>query len=170
MVWPLVRCGISSRLFNKGIIVNKKIALFSGRYDPVHLGHMITIGKLLQKYNKVIVCILDYPGRSFCDIKLVKEIFKTFVKLWAYDTRRIEIVSNKTHFAYIELSEIKDICSQAWCDVDNTVYVGGNTEVNKHIKELGFPVEYYERSYFYNASSIRGTKLVKEEKVDELTV
>ena len=150
--------------------MNNKIALFSGRFDPVHLGHILTIGKLLQKYKKVIVCILDYPGREFCDIGLVKEIFKNFVKLWAYDTRRVRVASNTTHFAYIELSEIKDICGQAWCDIDNVVYVGGNELVNKHIKELGFPVEYYERSYFYNASSIRGTKLVKEEKVDELTV
>ena len=149
--------------------MNKKIALFSGKFDPVHLGHILTGGKLLQKYKKVIVCILDYPGREFCDIGLVKEIFKTFVKLWAHDSRRIEIVSNKTHFAYIELSEIKEICDRLWCSVNinDVVYVGGNIEVNKHIKELGFPVEYIYRSYFYNATSIRGTKLVNKEKVEE---
>jgi cytidyltransferase-like protein len=140
-----------------------KIALFSGRFDPVHLGHIITIGRLLEKYQQVIVCILDHSGRESVNIEVIKNIYETFIRLWAEDKRRIEVVTNETHFAYIEKSEIKQICKKAWVkDISNVVYVSGNEEVNKHIKSIGFPVEYIPRSYFYRATSIR--ELLKDIK------
>jgi cytidyltransferase-like protein len=134
-----------------------KVALFSGRFDPVHLGHIITLGRLLKKYSKVIVCILDYPEREVCDIKKAIEILETFLKLWCYERNRVIIGVNKTHFAKISLKEIEFICNTAVVSTTfyTYVYVGGNEEVNKHIKSIGFPVEYIPRSYFYRATSIR---------------
>ena len=38
--------------------------LFSGRFSKVHTGHIITIQRLGEQYDLVIVCVLDYPECS----------------------------------------------------------------------------------------------------------
>jgi cytidyltransferase-like protein len=134
-----------------------KIALFSGRFDPIHLGHVITIGRLLEKYKKVIVCILDYPERSFLVDNNVS-ILKTFLRCWNdREKNRVILTVNKTHFAKITPEEIQTICWNAVnTKFEKFTYVGGNEEVNSHVKGLGvIDVEYISRSYFYNSSSIR---------------
>jgi len=132
-----------------------KIALFSGRFDPLHLGHIITIGRILQKYQTVIVCILDYPEREACSIDKNIEIWTEFERLWCHEKWRVLIATNKTHFAHITIDEIIHICKKHLVSVEDVVYVGGNEEVNKHINSIGFPFEYIERSYFYRSTTIR---------------
>jgi cytidyltransferase-like protein len=132
-----------------------KIALFSGRFDPIHLGHIITIGRLLEKYQQVIVCVLNYPEREACTIDKNIEILTEFMSLWLYKGFRVLITANTTHFARITIDAIDSICKGVDCDVNDVCWVGGNTEVVDHLKDIGFPFEYIERSYFYRSTTIR---------------
>jgi len=118
------------------------IALFSGRFDPPNTGHLITIGWLLKKYSRVIVCVLDYPARKGCNVSVACDVFNTAFNLLIQNITyrsRISVVVNSKHFAYIDQEEILSICWNAtgYKSINNVTYVGGNKEVNKHIKSLG---------------------------------
>lgn len=114
------------------------IALFSGRFDPPHPGHIIQVLRLLKKYNKVILVILDSKERffpiSYC-VPIFKEIFLD---------KNVEVESNLTHFGEITKEEL------GMFNFD--VYVSGNLKVLRHIETLGRDVEYIERAYDYAAS------------------
>jgi len=156
-VWPWLNAEFPAGFFNKGVFM--KIALFSGRFDPFNLGHIITTGKLLQDYDKVIVCVLDYSGRESCDIESSIWILAEFLRLWACCNRdRVVVVKNKTHFAKITEEEIRVICWNATniSNIDKFTYVGGNEEVNRHISSLDFiKVEYRPRASIHNSTFIR---------------
>ena len=40
-----------------------RVAIFSGRFDPPHIGHVLTKIKIAKEYEFLIVPILDYPDR-----------------------------------------------------------------------------------------------------------
>jgi len=132
-----------------------KTAIFSGRFDPVNLGHVITTHRLLEVYDKVIVVILDYPERTGCSAKDAYAMFHT-VFGFGYIDSVIEFCINATHFGKIREFDLKRLLYYCKCDMDNTDYVGGNKEVNKHIESLGvIPVQYIPRTPIYNSTEIR---------------
>jgi nicotinamide mononucleotide adenylyltransferase len=149
--------------------MNKKIALFSGRFSPPHLGHILTIAQLLWDYEKVIVCVLDYPGRNGCSVEVAINIFNSVFHLFNVDKSRIYVTYNTTHFGKITEEEIRLICWNQTnvSDMSKLTYVGGNVSVNNHIKSLGFiEVEFRPRSLFYSSTAIR-KEIKREEKGDK---
>jgi len=55
-----------------------KIAVFPCKADPLHVGHLIQIKRLLKEYPRVIVDIYVYEGRcmSFCEVvDILEELF-----------------------------------------------------------------------------------------------
>jgi len=120
------------------------IALFSGRLDRPHPGHIITIQRLGQIYEKVIVCILDYPGQKY-PISYRKGVIQEALQ---HSKGEYLVLSNKTHFGKItnsELCEINDI--EEW-----NVYVNANEEVLEHIDKLGYDTYFFPRYPGYSAS------------------
>lgn len=113
-----------------------KVALFSGRFDPPNLGHVITINWLLEAYDRVVVCILEYIDRCGCSTVEAKDIFNTVYS----SNKKVSIVHNYTHFAHISYGELLQICKINGICPKTMVYVGGNKTVNEHIKKM-FPVE-----------------------------
>lgn len=132
-----------------------RTAIFSGRFDPPNLGHVITINKLLEKYDKIIIVILDYQEREGCDTSVAMSVFMDALCHSIY-RKKISIKVNTTHFGKISKNEIKNVCQGIADSMENVVYVGGNREVNKHISSLKYiPVEYIHRTPLYNSTAIR---------------
>ena len=124
-------------------------ALFSGRFDCPHLGHLISILRLSKKFNTVIVVILDYPERMF-PVEYARTVLCEALSSCVGD---VEVFTNSTHFGRITRKELNE-----W---EFDVYCAGNMEVLSHIKSLGVPVQYVERAYEYEANNDRFAKEVK---------
>ena len=123
--------------------------LFSGRFDPIHVGHWSSALKLLKIFGEVTVVILDYKGRKFPAKKILRD-FTALRMLSGINPRDLKIVINKTHFAKITIKE--------WEKFDCDIYAGGNQEVNDHMTDLGIPVYEQERSLGYSARNYRKEK------------
>lgn len=140
---------------------DKRIALFSGRFDRPHLGHIIQIGRLAQRYKKVIVVVLNYCN-SFYNIGDREKVLRESVGLLKGD---VEVVVNTEHFAYITKEDLNRL-------PDFDVYCSGNTECLAHIKTLGYEIDEIERYPGYAATKDRlytkFEKFVLEEIIPEI--
>ena len=75
------------------------IALFPMRAQPPHIGHILTIVRLYDKYDKLIIHIADNPGKHYKpehyiippieSVKVFKEVFKYMPK--------VEVILGKQH-------------------------------------------------------------------------
>lgn len=114
--------------------------LLSGRLDPPHPGHIIQILRLLKRFQKVLVVILDHPKRRFpitYSVDVLSEIF---------ENKPVEIITNTKHFGKISAKELSSFKFD--------VYAAGNLQVLRHIEKLGVKVIYIERAFAYTASDI----------------
>ena len=127
----------------------KQVALISGRYDPLHVGHVATIHRLAREFEKVIIVILDYKEREY-PAKYVKQILD---EILSYSVGNYEIYINTTHFGKITKEEL---------DVWNfDVYVAGNMQVLKHIESMEYRIKWMDRAYHYEATNDRLAEGVK---------
>jgi len=121
-----------------------KIALTSGRYDPVSPGHIKSIIDLAKEYSLVKVVILQSSGRRYpvcLSLKVLQDHFAEMPHL------NVEFIVNKTHFASVTREELKAF--EPW-----DIYYTGNIEVLNHMESISVPCEYWERRYPYSASKI----------------
>ena len=134
----------------------KNVAIFSGRFDPPHLGHVMTILDILTKFDMVIVPVLDYPEREVCSCRDACIIFnKIFLGL--NKGGKIQIIANNIHFGKITREEyFKTIGIFLLCP-EQCVYLSGNNKVLKHFDTLGVPFIKWPRSMdnIYNGKKIR---------------
>lgn len=74
------------------------VGFFPGKFQPPHIGHIITISKLLKDYNKIIIGITEDEPRIMPREK-VKEIFNTifepFIQFSHVDTILIDGILTK---------------------------------------------------------------------------
>lgn len=111
--------------------------LFSGRFDPVHPGHIATIIRLCDEFGMVKVIILDDDSRAY-PVEYIREILKECLQKYM-----AIILTNKTHFGEITKKELDSY----GC----THYAAGNLPVLRHVEKLGMEVIYVERAYDYSA-------------------
>jgi phosphopantetheine adenylyltransferase len=121
-------------------IYTPQTVLFSGRFDPPTPSHIVQILRLLKRYQKVLVVMLDYPKRRF-PLRYCLDLFNE-----TFENRPVEIITNTKHFGKISAEEITKYSFD--------VYAAGNLQVLRHIESLGFPVIYIERAFAYTASDI----------------
>ena len=127
-----------------------KIALFSGRYDRVHLGHIISLQRLAQKYAMVLVVILDYPEQQYS----IKYRTQMLCECLSMCKGTFQVVVNKEHFGKITKEELEKFRFDVYCS--------GNHQCLKHIEDLGYEVEFVERAYDYQATDDRKWQQIKE--------
>lgn len=113
---------------------------FSGRFDRPHLGHLIQIMRLGQRFRKVIIPILDYPEQKYSP-SYRKQIIDAGLK---HAKGNYETFISTTHFGYAPEHCIKEFSFD--------IYVSQNIACLKHIEEMGYPVEYVDRAFDYSAS------------------
>ena len=133
-----------------------KTAIFSGRFDPPHRGHLMTIEKLLKRYDRVVVVVLDYPGRQGCSTADAKECFVAICSKMD-GNGIISIVSNKIHFGQITKGEYHQLLNYVCAAPPDTVYVSGNEAVIEHFEKdiPGVMFEYIPRSGEFSGTDIR---------------
>jgi len=120
--------------------------LFSGRFDDPHLGHWGSILKLLKVFEKLKVVVLDYDGRAH-SAYYVARVFETLAVLSNIDKDRLQVLVNKTHFAKMERSE--------WSAYEADIYIGGNQEVNDHMRSKFIPVLEWDRTFDFSARNYK---------------
>lgn len=116
------------------------VELISGRFDPPHLGHAITLGRELIQYSQLIVVVLD-DGTQQYPLTYRMEVLREVAGILGKG--RIVVESNRTHFAQISRDELS-----AWAF---DVYGSGNMHVLQHIDSLGVPCHWIPRAYEYEA-------------------
>ena len=115
-----------------------KFVLFSGRFDPPHLGHFRTIQLLARDYN-VKVVVLDYPEQRFPISYRLRVLRETVGEALG----NVSVVSNKTHFGKLTRPE--------WDAYGCDLYAAGNFEVLSHIEFMGIECIYVDRPYQLSA-------------------
>jgi hypothetical protein len=114
-----------------------RVGIFSGRFDPPNLGHVLTLSHLLCEYHFLLVPILDYPEREGCSATDAKRIFDHH-----FDTvlpkcarNKIMFVINTEHFGKISPVEYMAI---TWAyDIPHVHdYLSGNESVLEHLKAM----------------------------------
>ena len=115
------------------------IALFSGRFDRPHSGHIVQLVRLGKIYDKVIVPVLDYPEQKY-PVQYRVQILRDAVG----DYDRFYIFANKEHFAKITLEQIEQY--------EFDIYISQNIECLRHIESLGYKIKYVDRAYDYSSS------------------
>jgi cytidyltransferase-like protein len=124
--------------------IKKKIICFSGRFDPIHAGHVINIQRLAAKGFKVIVVILDYPGREF-SAKYIKQIME---EILSRSRGNFQVIINNKHFGIITKKELRKLPKF-------DIYAAGNLEVLKHVSDLGYEILWVDRAFHYDATTER---------------
>ena len=120
------------------------IAFFPGKFQPPHIGHIMTVMNIYEKYDKIIIGITkDVPQvLSQTEVKSIFEsIFRPLPKI------KIELVSE----VITGNENIKNILPAF------DILVSGNDKVIKHVTKLGIKADYLPRSkgIGYSGTEIR---------------
>jgi len=108
------------------------IAFFPGKFQPPHLGHIISIMKICDQYEKLIVAISNDGPKVLSQIER-KKIFDEVFRL----IDNVEVITVKA-----VITEIKDIKILPRFDI----CLSGNINVINKMKSLGARVKYVHRS------------------------
>lgn len=133
-----------------------RFAVFSGRFDPIHLGHFQTIVNIAKEYDHVLVPILDYPER-LVPAKRVKKVFDRILDD-VIPLHNITVVINDVHFGKITEKQYNNFLKEHIGIAADVTYLTGNKKVLKHFKDMGLKHEHFERSidFIYEGTKLRG--------------
>jgi hypothetical protein len=134
-----------------------KVAVFSGRFDPPHIGHIMSIHKLSTSNDIVIIPILDYCDR-FISSESACEVFNSVFEHYQSHSLIIFLI-NFIHFAKITAKEYDDLLKQCGIDqgINDVTYYAGNKEVLDNFNAMGINCVYLDRSMdeVYTGTKIR---------------
>lgn len=126
--------------------MENKTILFSGRFDKPHAGHIITIARLGQKYDKVIVCMLDYPEQYYP----ISDRKKIMCDALQYLRGNYQLIINKTNFEKITKEQIEEEIHTPF-----QVYGSGNWQCYTNMTKLGYEVIEVRRYPYFQARDDR---------------
>ena len=111
-----------------------KTILFSGRFDRYHIAHNITLARLAQRYDQVIVVVLDYKEAMFP----IEERVETISNALLTTKGNFQIIVSPHHFGKITDEQLDEF-------PHFDVYGSGNKKVLEHITRLGKKTEFVPR-------------------------
>ena len=122
-------------------------AVFIGKFQPPHLGHLITAKRLLSRYTKVIIAVTDGKP-NIIPPEIVIDLFR-------------EILGDD-HVSYKHVPGAVDE-GTAKFDFDFDIICSGNPIVVDLLKNQGYKVEFIERSHddYFTGTSIRNNFINK---------
>ena len=112
--------------------MKNKTAIFFGKFQPPHLGHIITIKHILRGFNKLIVGI-TYNDKDGLDPKKIKKIFNTAFK--DYKNITFKIISGSIEGGTASIKHLNF----------DTV-VSGNKKIISILNEIGYNTLFQPRS------------------------
>jgi len=121
--------------------------LFIGKFQPPHLGHILTIYKLVKKYKKITIGITEGTPKYF-ERKKIKHIFNTVF----YGNKNIDIVllSGAVDKKTIEINK------------KYKIIISGNKKILEILKKLNFKTKNQPRTKGYSFSGkLHRRKLIK---------
>lgn len=131
-----------------------KIILFSGRFDRPHLGHLVTIARLGQKFDKVIICILDYKNQYYP----IADRVKIMRDATQFLLGNYQVITNGINFEKITKEEVEAVKEK----YPFTHYGTGNFQCFNNMKNHGFEVVDVKRYPGYAASDdVKLQKIIK---------
>lgn len=138
-------------------------AIFSGRFDPPHMGHIQTILKLAKRFSKIVVVVLDYPERKITNAIEAMKIFNYLFDMVFPDIARskIDVVVNDIHFGKITFGEYDAFLRNIGACYNHTLYLSGNPEVLKNMDHQQIRHEFVKR---FADSIYEGTKIREDLK------
>ena len=127
----------SQKWYDKKSKERKQVALFSGRFQPPHLGHIITLMKLHPQYDEIIIAITEYTWGGtkmpVLSVKYVKEILEAVFK--NISKYRV-IIAGK---AIIERTNFDDLPRF-------DVILTGDLNLIKHLEKIGMKYRFIPRT------------------------
>lgn len=128
------------------------IALFLGRFQPPHVGHILTIRKLAQRFERVVVGVTEAEP-SVMQVSEVVAILELLLP-----EAGIEIIPFK--------GSVEAGTAEISCKFD--VCCSGNPRVLARMADLGFRTEFTERSFDSIFSGTRERQLFVEASLTKL--
>jgi len=120
-----------------------KLAFFPGKFQPPHLGHMLTVVREYDKYDKIIIGITEDVPR----VMTTNETKKVFDDMFKYMPKITVVIIKGILTQAKSLKHLPefDIC------------ISGNEEVVKRVKELGSNAKLIKRTdgLCYSGTEIR---------------
>jgi len=130
--------------------IRKGVAFFPGKFQPPHLGHIMSLMQLYPEYDKIIVGITE-DGPNVLSQEERKTIFeKAFEHLPKFEVVLIKGVLT-------EMNSLKDLPEFDIC-------ISGNKKVIEKIRGLGKETKFFHRTegMYFSGTKIR--KLLNSEK------
>lgn len=114
-----------------------KTAIFPGRFQPPHLGHVLTLMKIYPLYDKIIIAVTSYTygGRKKQVLK-PREVKRIFENVFKYLPKYKVVTVGK---GFIERRRFDDLPMF-------DVVVTGNLETIRRMEKLGVKARYMPRS------------------------
>lgn len=112
-----------------------KIALFPGRFQPPHLGHVLSIMSLYERYDRIIIGITCVEPQ----IMAPAEVMKIFKKVFRYNEK-------------ITITHLKGANKLEWIDFvsDDVEVVTANKETAKELATRGIKHLLIERAHTHD--------------------
>ena len=110
------------------------IALFLGKFQPPHLGHVLTLMKLYPQYDEILIGVSDY-GPQVMEYKQIERIFNAvFRHLKKYRVIPVEgSVTENTIYPFL-------------ATIDYDVIVTANKKTYNTLKKQNIETRYVRRS------------------------
>ena len=111
--------------------------LFIGKFQPPHLGHVLTINKLVKKYKRITIGITEGSPKYF-ERKKIKHIFNS-------------VFSGKKNINIVLLSGAVD---KKTIEIKKKYkfIISGNKKILEILKKLNFKTKYQPRTKGYSFS------------------
>jgi len=116
---------------------NKKTAIFPGRFQPPHLGHVLTLMRVYPLYNKIIVAVSEYTYGGQKQQVIPPETSKAILETVFQHLPKFEVILMGKGF--IERTTFDDLPKF-------DVVVTGNLETIRKMEKLGIKTRYVERT------------------------
>ncbi len=125
--------------------------MFSGRFSPAHLSHIRTLQRIAEEYDKVIVCVLDYPNRY----EAIQDTLEILRETLHRCKGNFEIIINNVN---LEHTTQEDMDTLPKYDAVGT----GNPDVQANMDKLGIPWVHVERTPGYTGTDIRNLHALRD--------
>jgi len=135
-----------------------KTILFPGRFDRPHIGHVITLQRLAEKYEKVIVVVLGYDN-EFYEVTYRYQVLKECLDRCS---GKYEIHINDIDWRNAKHGVTVAECRTFFSKYKFDVYGTGNHKFLRTAAKAGYDVVYIERAYDYSATDDRTIHLITE--------